>query len=179
MAAELKPREMTAKQRKFAEAFAVHRNGARAYREVYGRNINENTAYSCAWKLLRKAKVYELVKAREEDALIRNGISQDMIIQEWKSIAFSDVTGVTNASLDHLDQLPVNVRRAIKKVKHVITQFGETTEIELYSKISALEKLSEIAGLTKERETNITLNQQNNTTVNEITVRVIRPNEAT
>jgi len=165
MPTELKPRELTAKQRKFAEAFAVHRNGVKAYREVYGGHVNERAAAVCAWKLLRKANIYTIVKQLENDALLRNGISQDMIIQEWKSIAFSDVTGVTGANLDQLEQLPLSVRRAIKKVKHVITQFGETTEIELYSKISALEKLSEIAGLTKEREINVDAST-NNTQIN-------------
>jgi uncharacterized protein (UPF0147 family) len=155
MPTELKPRELTAKQRKFAEAFAVHRNGVKAYREVYRPDANEGVAASSAWRTLRNVKVYQEVKRLEQDALARNGINQDMIIQEWKSIAFSDVTGVTSASLNQLDELPISVRRAIKKVKHVITQFGETTEIELYSKISALEKLSEIAGLTKEREINV------------------------
>lgn len=174
-AVDKKPREMTAKQRKFAEAFAVHRNGVKAYREAYRQDASSNTAAVQAFHTLRNPNVYAEVKRLEADALTRNGITKDRILQELSALAFSDITQTEGVPLEAMSQLPKNVRAALQKAKKTLTLGGYTEEVVMHPKMPALMALADMAGLTEQQKVNIDASTTN--TLN-IQVNVVRPNHS-
>ncbi len=76
-------KKLTANQREFVRAYVMHRNGARAYRESYGKgkSLKDSTCYSEASKLLRNPKVLEEVERleREADDVVIAGKKERMI----------------------------------------------------------------------------------------------------
>jgi len=73
--------------------------------------------------------------------------------QELAALASSDITDVMNwnergaIELKSADDIPINARRAIKKIKVTPTRAGNSIEIEMHDKVSALRMLAKHHGL--------------------------------
>lgn len=157
--------ELPYKQRKFVEAYAVCRNGKRAYMEAYGVQ-NASYASVAAFRLIRNDNVRAEIRRLEQDALQRNGITQDRILQEIAALAFSDITQTEGVPIDALSSLPKQVRVAVRKAKKSLTASGYNEELELHPKLPALTLLAEMAGLIKKGDTNVQVNTDGNTLIN-------------
>ena len=77
----------------------------------------------------------------------------EAVVQELESIAAGEATDVISwdamgqVQLTPSDQLPERARRSIKKVKVTPNQHGNTIEVEMHDKLSALRLLAKHRGL--------------------------------
>lgn len=78
---------------------------------------------------------------------------REAVVQELEAIAAGEATDVISwdamgqVQLTPSDQLPERARRSIKKVKVTPNQHGNTIEVEMHDKLSALRLLAKHRGL--------------------------------
>ena len=78
---------------------------------------------------------------------------REAVIQELEAIGAGDITDVLNwddlgrVFLTPSDKLSDRARRGVKKVKVTPTQWGNTIEVEMHDKLSALRLLAKHRGL--------------------------------
>ena len=80
---------MTDKQRRFAEEYLIDPNATRAYMNAYPSIKHLHTAESNGSRLLRNAEVLAYIQDRQQARQDRTEISQDMVLREIASIAFT------------------------------------------------------------------------------------------
>lgn len=82
-----------------------------------------------------------------------NDSEKEAVKQELASIAASNITDVLRwtesgaMALLKTDDIPVHVQKAIKKVKVTPNQYGNSIEVEMHDKLSALRVLAKHHGL--------------------------------
>ena len=78
---------------------------------------------------------------------------REAVVQELEAIAAGEATdviqwdGMGRVTLTPSDQLPERARRSVKKVKVTPNQYGNTIEVEMHDKLSALRLLAKHRGL--------------------------------
>jgi phage terminase small subunit len=146
----------------FAQRYVTHGNATAAAIDA---GYSPDTAAQQGSRLLRDAKVRRRVHELQQEAIARNGLNRDRIIQELAAVGFSDPTELFCDGPDGVMQIrPVEewspaARRAIKGIK---TKFfpakkdrdgneyeGEhyVLEFAFWDKTSALVKLGENLGM--------------------------------
>lgn len=83
---------MTDAQKRFCDEYLIDLNATRAYKVAYLRCKKDETASVNASKLLRNTKVQEYISKKQKEIEKRTEVTQDMVIQELASIAFSKVS---------------------------------------------------------------------------------------
>lgn len=83
---------LTKCRKRFAEEYLIDLNGTRAYKAAYPNVKNDETAAAAAARLLRDVKVREYIDRRMKDRQKRTEITQDMVVKELASIAFSNMS---------------------------------------------------------------------------------------
>ena len=83
---------LTKCRKRFAEEYLIDLNGTRAYKAAYPNVKNDETAAAAAARLLRDVKVREYIDKRMKDRQKRTEITQDMVVKELASIAFSNMS---------------------------------------------------------------------------------------
>jgi hypothetical protein len=94
---------------------------------------------------------------RQARALIATPENQERVVQELGHIASSDITDVVSwtgdmAMLKASEELPMQVRRAIKKVKITPGKYGNSVEVEMHDKLSALRMMARVTGLNEPQQ---------------------------
>lgn len=95
-------------------------NGAQAYIDVYGEEINKANAASCASRLLKNSEVAEKIREVRKDKLNELQIDADRVTEKLAEIAFSkkgDDYYNANAQLKALDILSKHFGMQIQKVE--------------------------------------------------------------
>ncbi len=78
---------------------------------------------------------------------------REAVVQELEAIAAGEATdviqwdGMGRVTLTPSDQLPERAKRSVKKVKVTPNQYGNTIEVEMHDKLSALRLLAKHRGL--------------------------------
>lgn len=80
---------MTNAQKRFCDEYLIDLNATRAYKVAYPNTQKEGTASSNGSRMLRNDKVQRYISEKMQEREKRTEITQDMVIQELASIAFS------------------------------------------------------------------------------------------
>lgn len=80
---------MTKAQQVFCDEYLIDLNATRAYKVAYPSCKKDTTANVNGSKLLRNAKVQEYISVKMQEREKRTEVTQDMVINELASIAFS------------------------------------------------------------------------------------------
>ena len=128
------------------------RNGGRpvAAAALAGYDGDEEGAVRWSRALLRRDDVWKAICARREELAVEAQISQERIVAELKSLAFSDMRGIASwgpegVALTSSEWLMPDQAAAVKKIG---AKDGNHT-IELHDKIAALDKLGKYLGMFK------------------------------
>lgn len=146
----------------FAQRYVTHGNATLAASES---GYSSDSASQQGSRLLRHAKVRPRIHQLQQEAIARNGLNRDRIIQELAAVGFSDPTELFCDGRDGVMQIrPVHewspaARRAIKGVKtkfypakedrdgNVYDAEHYVLEFQFWDKTSALVKLGENLGM--------------------------------
>lgn len=164
--------KLTDKQRIFVNEYLVDLNATRAYKKAYPSCKKEETAAQAGSRMLRNVKVKEYIDKRMKEREIRTEITQDKVLQELATIAFSNGTDFAkvvekpiimngipvldeegnqrtykDVELEVTDNLTMNKKRAITAIKN--TKFG--ISVETADKVKALELLGKHLGMFKDK----------------------------
>lgn len=90
-----KEKELTEKQKKFAEEYLLDFNGARAAREA---GYSEKTADRIAYENLRKPEIIEYLNKLQEKKKEKFEIDEEKVMNELSAIAFSRITDYVQIS---------------------------------------------------------------------------------
>src|SRR5688572_5370008 len=80
--------ELTAKHQRFCDEYLIDFNATRAYKKVY--KVKDEVAAVNASKLLRNTKVEAYVSKRRESLSTKLQITQEMILEGYRKLAFYD-----------------------------------------------------------------------------------------
>lgn len=166
--------KLTPKQQRFADEYIVDLNGKQA---AIRAGYSEKTAEAQASRLLSNAKVQCYIQKRKQDRVERTEITQDMVLYELASIAFSNAADYAKVvekeatiqtdegeeiQLYDKDGNPVMYRTVEpvltseltekqKRALSVIKKGRDGFEIKPYDKLRALELLGKHIGMFQER----------------------------
>jgi len=163
-----KTQPLTDEERRFVEEYLIDRNGVRSWRAVHGAEQTYAAAAVSASQLLKKPKIKAEIAAAECAISRRCRVSAERVVRELAAVAFSDIgdhVDYTNEGLPRLKpgkSVTATARKSLKKIKiktrrlkshgndDSVVEEVEEAEVELYDKLSALDKLSKQLGLFKD-----------------------------
>lgn len=146
--------DLTGKQKRFCDEYLIDFNATQA---AIRSGYSVKTAYSIGDENLRKPEIQEYIKNKQQRVSNRLDISQERILKELASIAFSDVrqfydeSGALKSIKDLADEDAASL--AGLKVDELWEVFGEdrkqtgvTKEIKRWDKIKAIETINKMLG---------------------------------
>lgn len=162
-------KDLRPQHKRFAQEYVANGfNGTQAYKTVYKRVKNDNTASSSSYDLLRKPEIRDYIDYLKEEndkkALELAGVTMQRIAAERAAIAFTNIGDIQkdwgeNKSFSLVSD---KAKKAIQEVKVYKNErfdaegnkIGEKTTIvtKLHDKMKALDKLEEMLHLKKEDE---------------------------
>lgn len=86
-----KGKELTPKQKAFADEYLTDLNGTRAYKAVYKNVRSDATASTNAWRLLRNAKVKEYIAERMKKIQSEKTADLEEVIRFFSSVMRGEV----------------------------------------------------------------------------------------
>lgn len=145
------------KQKRFCEAYLIDLNATKAYKSVYNTK-NDNSAAASAAKLLRNPKIQQYLQDRQKALQEKTGITQERVLKELASIAFSDIRKYyndDNAMLKIIDLDPeaaaaiagVEVDELKEWIDGENITVGVTRKLKRWDKVKALEMLARHLGM--------------------------------
>ncbi len=144
--------DLTNMQRRFCQEYIIDLNQGAAYKRA-GYNVkNDNTAWACASKLLRNAKVKNYISELQMPMIQKSKSIAEKAIKELENHAFSDIGHFINTdgkfmTLKEIKELAPQIRRTIESVEE--TKYG--LKIRLVKKLPALELLGKHLSLFTEK----------------------------
>ena len=165
--------KMTDKQKRFCDEYLIDLNATQA---AIRAGYSEKTATEQGARLLANVKVQEYIQERKDKRIKRTEITQDMVLKELATIAFSNATdyarvvekdamvevnGVT-VPLEDAEGNPMKYRTVEptltselteeqKKALAVVKKGKDGFEIKPYDKVRALELLGKHLGMWTEK----------------------------
>lgn len=142
-------RELTDKEARFVEEYLIDLNATKA---AIRAGYSEHTAKQIGSEVLGKSEVQDAVAQAMAARSERTEVTQDQVIQELRSVAFSDMRDFAewkDASVRLKDsvELRENVSLAVADVSQSMSQFGPNVRIKLHDKMRALELLGKHLGM--------------------------------
>lgn len=143
---------MTDNQIRFADEYLIDLNATRAYKVAYPNVKKDETAAQAGSRLLRNVKVSEYIAERMQERQQRTEITQDKVLQELATIAFSKTTDYVEivggrVLIKDTVSLNDNQIRAIASIK----EGANGIEIKMYGKEKALELLGRHLGMWNDK----------------------------
>jgi len=143
---------MTEAQKVFCDEYLVDLNATRAYKVAYPRVKKQRVAESAGNRLLSIVEVKNYIQERIEERKKRTEVTQDMVINELKAIAFANATSFVNIQdgcviIDDTKDLKENTKKAIVGIK----EGKNGIEVKMADKMQALEMLGRHLGMFKEK----------------------------
>ena len=147
-------KKLTPKQEQFYQEYSKDFNATQAYKKVYKCGIK--TAEVNGHKLLSNTKIQALLAAWRKKQAIAAGVTQQMIIDEYKKIGFANIQDYLDAgnSIKDISKLPRDLTAAVESIQSDIRHDGgdsegytEKVKVKFYSKLKALEDLGRHLGL--------------------------------
>ena len=133
---------MNKKQKMFCDEYLIDLNATQA---AIRAGYSEKTAYSIGVENLKIPELKEYIDKRIE-------LTQDMVINELKAIAFCNATNFASVKdgivhINNTDELDVDTKKAIVGIKE--GKYG--IEVNTAGKVQALELLGKHLGMFKEK----------------------------
>ena len=143
---------MTDAQKVFCDEYLKSLNATEAYKVAYPKCKKEETINAAASRLLRNVRVKEYIDKQMDERQKRTEITQDMVINELKAIAFTNATEFAKVKgnsvlISDTDKLDGSVKKAIVSIK----EGKNGIEISTASKVQALELLGRHLGMFKDK----------------------------
>lgn len=140
--------KLTIKQENFCNYYLETGNASEAYRRSYScDNMKDETVNVKAAELLNNGKI--TVRVRELQAVLqeRSNITKDEAVKSLTNITRACITDILTAkgkciSVKDLKALPYEIRQCIKSIKSGKNGIA----IEMYDRITAIDKLSKMLG---------------------------------
>ena len=135
--------KLTPRQKKFVEEYLIDLNATRA---AIAAGYSEKGATVRGSELLTNRNVCAALNKANEERQKRAELSADMVLEELKAIAFSDMRDFaywneSGVSLKESDSLSDIAAKAVAEVSESTNAHGGQLKFKLYDKLSALEKL--------------------------------------
>ena len=140
--------KLTPKQEKFANLYVELGNASEAYRQSYScEKMSDSTIWENASRLTNDRKVSARIKQLQSETQKRADISKDEAVCELANIVRGRLTNVFDFKdgvivVKNLHELPDSIISCIESIKET----SNGVEIKLYSKISAIDRLSKMLG---------------------------------
>ena len=162
---------LTRQMRGAVEHFLLHNNELNAYKEHYNcSRMKPGTIRRKADELFANPKMRAVIQRERQNLRDRHADITDRIVDEHAKLAFSNVTDVVQyrrtaegryvMSMTTFDELPNEVKAAIKKVKiktrivpafddggEMCVQEVQEIEVEMYDKQKSLDSLAKLNGM--------------------------------
>ena len=143
---------MTENQKIFADEYLIDFNATRAYKVAYPNVKKDETARANGSRMLTIANVRDYIEKQMADRQKRTEITQDMVVEELASIAFSKATDYVTiidgrVVIKNTDTLSDEQIRAIAGIK----EGANGIEIKMNDKEKALELLGRHLGMFKDK----------------------------
>jgi len=143
---------VTENQKIFADEYLIDFNATRAYKVAYPNIKKDETARANGSRMLTIANVRDYIEKRMVDRQKRTEITQDMVVEELASIAFSKATDYVQivkgrVVIKDTDVLSDAQVRAIAGIK----EGANGIEIKMNDKEKALELLGRHLGMFKDK----------------------------
>lgn len=135
------------KQKRFCEEYIVDLNATQA---AIRAGYSKKTAHVIGFEHLSKPKIQEYISTLRAEQEKRTEITADMVVAELAKIGFANMQQYVNGGNNVLElkNLDSKVTAAVSKVKTTLKEDGSViTEIGLYDKVAALEKLGRHLGI--------------------------------
>lgn len=164
--------ELTEKQKIFCFEYIIDWNATRAYRKAYPDVKDDNVAGAAGYRLLRNVKIDEFISETLNNIEKAAGISKLKVINEFKTLAFSNISTLHNTWIERKDfeELTDEQKNCIQEIetktvkRKVIGDEWEDVEyvkVKLYDKQRALENICKILGYNAPEKTESELNIKN------------------
>ncbi len=143
---------MTKKQKIFADEYLIDLNATRAYQTVYKNIKNEGVARRNGSRLLTNADIAKYIAERMQERQKRTEVTQDRVVEELASIAFSKATDYVTIRgntvfVKPTESLEEEQVRAIAGIK----EGANGIEVKLNDKEKALELLGRHLGMWNDK----------------------------
>lgn len=139
--------ELTLKQERFTKEYGIDLNASAAYTRA-GYRARGNSAEACASRLLRNAKVQQVIQEKEKIAAKRLEVNTENVLRATSALAFSDIRKLFNVdgspkSIQELDDATAAAISSIEvgEMRSEGKVVGRLCKIKLGDKNSAQERL--------------------------------------
>jgi len=153
--------KLTPKQQRFVEEYLIDLNATQA---AIRAGYSKKTAEVTGSRLLRNAKVKEAIKQAAKERSERTGVTQDMVIDQLRKIAFHDIRDVVewkNNKIRIRDSDKVD-GTIIQEIQESVSESGRTLKVKTNDRMKALELLAKHLRMfdetTQNNNTNILIN---------------------
>lgn len=136
-------KELTPKQKQFCEEYIIDLNGSKAAERA---GFSAKSAGKIAFQLMEKPEIAARIKELMEKRSKKTGITQEMVINELKKIAFSNLKDIAKWNQSGVDfhdsgRIPRKRTAFISEISQVMNEYGGTTKVKLHDKVAALKLL--------------------------------------
>ena len=140
----VKGSKLTEKQNAFVREYLIDLNATRSYKAAYPGIKNDETAASCAVRLLRNAKIQAAIQKAMGRRAQRTEITQDKVLKELARLGFANMSnyvkwGPGGVTLKSSDELTEDETAAVAEVSETVTESGSTIRFKLHDKKGTLE----------------------------------------
>jgi hypothetical protein len=139
---------LTPKQEAFCVELVISSddNASAAYRKVYSAKMSAGSVHVKACELLRMQKIRARIAALRANAVRKQELSIDRVLEEVRHSAFLDPLSIydVNGNVLPLKDIPEATRRAIASL---VIQKDGTIKIKFCDKMQALERLMRFLGM--------------------------------
>lgn len=143
---------MTNAQKRFCNEYLKNLNATEAYKVAYPKCKKDETARANSSRLLTNDNVKEYIEKQMKEREERTKVTQDMVINELKAIAFSNATDFAEVKgntvfIADTNTLDEETKKAIVSIK----EGKNGIEVSTASKMQALELLGRHLGMFKDK----------------------------
>lgn len=143
---------MTEAQKRFCDEYLIDLNATRAYKVAYPRVKKDEVAKAGGSRLLTFVNVKTYLDEKMKERQERTEVTQDMVIDELKAIAFAKATDFAEVKGNYVrikdtDILEDDTKKAIVGIK----EGRNGIEISMANKMQALEMLGRHLGMFKDK----------------------------
>lgn len=161
--------EVSDKQKRFCDVYLIDLNATKAYKTVY-KVKNDNTAAVNAQRLLRNAKVKFYIKKRKETLSKKLEITQEMVLEGYRKLAFYDARKYYDASGNLISIQDLDDETAFALSSFEVTEekggdgagqqviLGYTKKIKTSDRRAALDSICRVLGFNAAEKKDVTIN---------------------
>lgn len=137
--------KLNAKQQLFIKYYLADQNATQAAIKA---KYSEKTAYSIGQRLLKHVEISKAISKGMEASLHKIGVTAEMVLDELRKIAFSNVANAyaDDGGILHPKDMPVDTQAAVQSAEtdELIfgkSKIGERKKVKLHDKVRSLELL--------------------------------------